>query len=103
MVLSWDLIHSRVLFLSQQMVHSGDVVLSPRMVHSADLVLSEVLIHSIRVVLSRGMIHFQFIVPSCLLIKTEHPFYAHAQREQIHKVQGRDVGSGACTMLREDG
>lgn len=85
------------------MVHSGDVVLSPRMVHSADWVLSEVLIHSQLLVLSQQMIHSQFMVPSCLLIRTEHPFYAHAQREQIHKVQGRAVGSGACTMLRADG
>ena len=61
------------------------------------------MIHSFPLVLSRLSIHSEFMVPSCLWIKTEHPFYAHAQREQIHKVQGRAVGSGACTMLRADG
>ena len=85
------MVNSRVLFLSQQMVHSWDVVLSPQMIHLADLVLSEVVVHSLSMVLSDT------------LIRTEHPFYVHAQREQIHKVQGRAVGSGACTTLRADG
>jgi hypothetical protein len=73
------------------MVHSWSVVLSRYLIHSRVLVLSHLSIHSLSMVLSDT------------LIRTEHPFYAHAQREQIHKVQGRAVGSGACTMLRADG
>ena len=88
------------------MAHSCCVFLSPDLVHSIRRVLLRPLIHSFPLVLLRFSIHFDILVLSRQMIhsfRTEHPFYAHAQREQIHKVQGRAVGSGACTMLRADG
>lgn len=79
------------------------MVLFFALIHSAILVRSTHLIHSLPLVLSFKLIHSSLVVPSRLLIRTGPPFYAHAQREQKHKVRGQPCHDDVRTMLRADG
>ena len=97
------MIHSQIMVPSCFLIPFAPLVLSQAVIHSLSMVLSSTLIHSELMVPSCLLIHSELLVPSRPLIKTGPPFYAHAQREQKHKVRGQPCHDDVRTMLRAGG